>query len=491
VIALARHLLARSAESLDLMLNYSERLLWASAVCDLEGSRVVWAIAKYQASYHRLPIDMATLQEYVNKTTDEAIQRRRNIVIEEMVEVGAETDAIPGDLELLIQHAIEAGRVTYFKTTATIAVGLATDTIDRKVYREKVNKFGTGPDAGANYMRDAITKDKGVTVVREIEGPVHENLELVSMGLDDALLKPDEGRLKTGIPIIDESVLIGEKHAKYIGLVAPTGGGKSTLARSMLYQFAAQGANVLYVPLEQGTQETMAQFVWLHADAIGLGEELPSLFDWHCNPHTVTQRQVDIKNEVFADYKQRRSIPGIVDVVHKSSMSDVLGHYESYKNRMNYNVVCIDYVSKLAVPGKTADDKEEHRRDFDLFHDLCRRDNIVCITPMQCNRNGLVAAETVDELTGFYGTFPSVNSIEQYSNAAQGMDLVLGVFFRGLLKDQNKMRISSLKIRGSGKDIPATDLHVDPSTRRVRDLNIGNHASVRRPGKRPDSKDCI
>jgi KaiC/GvpD/RAD55 family RecA-like ATPase len=492
MIALARHLLSRPAESLDLVIRYGERLRWASWVCDQDGRAIVWSITKFVEQFHRLPDSVATLQHFVSTSTEVRVQQRCKETLNGLAELEEETGEIPGDLEMLIQQAITAGRTTYFKGNAETAARLASNSLPPREYQSIIKKFGQGPDAAANYIRDAILNDGGLAAHRDISGDVHQNLGLVSKSLDDALENPHEGRLFTGIKVVDESVLIGPKHAKYIGICAPTGGGKSTFVRSLLHSFACQGANVLYIPREQSTMEASEQFVWLHADAMGLGHELPSLFEWKATPHRVTQHQREIKDRVIADYNERRSITGIVDVAPASTMSDVLTHYHSYKQRNNYSVICIDYLAKLAVDGK--DEIAEHRRDFDRFHDLCQSENLVCITPLQCNREGLKAAESSGEsdLDGLYGVLPGVNAVEYYSNATQGMDLVIGAFFRGTLKAQNKIRISGLKIRGSAKDIPPTDLYIDPITRRVRDFQIGyNHRSHRGNAKRSDSKDDI
>jgi hypothetical protein len=480
--ALARLLLSQPTESLDLVLSYFPRLMWAARL-DSE-TRLLWAILAYQEVNHRLP-DAAALRYWLDASTDVVIMRRRVLALEQLVEAETADDKLIGDLEMLINAGIAEARKTWFKDIAAEAARIADGnlTTDDNRIREQ---FGVGPDAGAAYFREKLLHDGGTVQKRDLEGDIHTNLPSISIGLDEALQNPHAGRLFTGFRNIDDSVLVGTD-ARYIGIVGVVNGGKSTFTRSLMYNFAQQGANVLYIPREQTCRRASEQFLWLHADAIGLGDELPSLFDWRARSNYVTDRQVQVRDEVFQDFAQRISITGSIDVVACSAMSDVLQHYETHKRRRAYNVVCIDYLAHLTLPANIKDDLKGHAQDFARFQALSQDENIICVTPLQANRAGFKEA---DEAEGAeWGVFQSTNAIEQYSAAAQGMDLVVGVWYRGWIKAQDRMRISPLKVR-DGLHIANADLFVGANTRRVRDAAQERVDNFDKPDN-PNYKDIL
>jgi hypothetical protein len=457
--ALARLLLSQPTESLDLVLSYFSRLMWAAGY-DSE-TRLLWAILTYHEANHCLP-EVAALRFWVEASTDTTMMRRRTLVLEQLAEIETAGGKLITDLEMLINACIAEAQRTWFKEIAVMAVRIADGNLTKDDHRIK-EQFGVGPEAGATYFREQLLHDGGAVQKRDLEGDIHTNLTSISIGLDEALDNPHAGRLFTGFRNIDDAVLVGID-ARYIGILGYVNGGKSTFTRSLLYNFAQQGANVLYIPREQTCRKASEQFLWLHADAIGRGDELPSLFNWRARPEYVTAQQQQVRDEVFQDFANRISIQGSIDVIGCATMADVIAHYETHKRRKGYNVVCIDYLVHLAVT--TKDDKLGHAQDFARFQALSQDENIVCVTPLQANRAGFKAA---DEAEGAeWGIFQSTNAVEQYSAATQGMDLVVGVWYRGWIKDQNRMRLAPLKMR-DGVPMERAELFVDVNTRRVRD----------------------
>ena len=383
------------------------------------------------------------------------------------------------DLEVTIQALLETGRQRYHAYHHMVATNMATgkSPADYGSSDQDVKDLVRMPlwDQGRIYLQRKLAKDPFLgSGDKGLQGDLLENLVGVSDKLDDQL-RPQQGqRLQTGIKEIDKNMLIGPAGMKWIGLLGYLGSGKSTLLKSILLAFAKQGAHILFVPREERAETAMNLLIWANAYDHGI-KDLPPLPVWFCTPEAITPENQIAKDAAIEAWK---ALPGRIEVIEKENLTDILEHYETHKTREQYTVLAIDYVAHLKIMRERGESEQEaHKRDFEALQAFSLRENVVTITPLQANRNGYEAAKSDDGCDA--GVYRDCNAVEWYSSASQGMDVVFGVWYHENFKSQNIMRLSNPKPPRSGVGFHLIDVHVDPTTRRIRPITSVEQQAVR------------
>ncbi|HVJ06752.1 MAG TPA: hypothetical protein VM554_00030 [Acidisarcina sp.] len=476
----SHHLIAAiiKQQPYDTIRDYTPNLRWAiKSLVDDAGVPALSLCLDFIEQMKKCPTSIADLREF--GTARSEYGNRWILIVENLslVETG-DPDGV-ADAEVLTVNMINQGRVSYFEKTFQHGINIATG----RVPDEK--KGGDAPrgvvDAMA-FVRKRAAEDPITPGFRGIEGDIIEASEEISDNLDAILRREQGDRFLTGLPSIDTRMVIGPKNLRWIGVLGYTGSGKSTFCKSLMVHFAVQGARVLFVPCEETPEKAMATMIWTYAAYIDPRVDpwvldLPSLNDWETQPDTISAEGVLAKDTLFDRF--RHAMAGSIECTHAETLDDVLEHYHTHRTRKRYNVICIDYVALMGVEFKnTSEEVAAHSRDFKRLQAFANHEEVVCVTPLQSNRAGFSAADK-DEDDQLWGCYRDCNAVDTFSAASQGMDVVLGVWFRGPLKETNTMRISLPKPPRSGLGFEFFDVHVDPTSRCVRELTPEQAADVR------------
>jgi len=469
----------------DLIMDYRLRL--ANAVNQLESETPYVNLARFGLLFmkhtKRCPGSVKAIQEFftANPSLVQNSGRRDGIRLDLEAELEAWEEAAPelktcDDLGVHIIRLIEVGQQKYHATIHRIATTMAEGTLDADFYRGENGDLLELPlhERARVYLSRAVAADPFKdTGAKGIQGDTKENLAGVSINLDAALIPKQGSRLLTGIKEIDEDMNIGPSGLKYIGLLGYLNSGKSTLLKSMLLEFARQGASVLFVPREENAEQAMASLIWANAYDHNI-KNMPSLVKWYCAPKEITAENQIAKDEAMDVFN---NLPGKIEVVEMETLTDILEHYETYKARKQYTVLAIDYVAHLAVIKERGESEQDaHKRDFQTLQQFALREKVVTITPLQSNRDGMKAALAGD--AGDEGVFVDCNAVEWFSAASQGMDVVIGCWYSGDLKEHNVMRLSCPKKPRFGKGFQKIDLYVDPTSRRCRETTKSERTEI-------------
>lgn len=364
----------------------------------------------------------------------------------------------------------EGWLISVLRQTKVIATGaLHTDAS----LRGKEPKLA-GVDDAIKTLRRRLLEDVG-SDDKPIQGEWLENLDHVEKSLLDVLHQPEQRRILTGFRAIDNSVVIGPTESiRFIGILGYTNHNKSSVLLTMLYNMARSGKRILLVPREFSAEEAWQRLTWQHAEFFP-HLNLPSLQQWKLHPETVTSEQQKNMRMLLDDLRSRRTIKGSIEVINASKWEQIVDYLQA--SEQPYDVLAIDYIGHLETEGRSQDRHEQVKAIFrqaqQLSRDYLQKRGLVVITPLQANKEGVRKVdEQEDEEWGDYQG--NLSAVEWYSQAAQDMDLVIGVFQKGILQEQNLIKVSCAKSRNIY--FPAHIVKADPRTRYIRDQNTGKQS---------------
>ena len=427
----------------------------------------------YIASKRVLPASVDVLKDFVSIVpgTEElppAIKERykknseqyRKAIFAVQEFLDAEPNA-PGDFDLVCQALLDEARRKLYLSVYGNAQAIVQGSLP-------ATKPGQPALSGINDARRYISErlaaldtcaDQGT-----IQGDFHEHLDHVKHNLLDALVDPTGKRIFTGLPSIDQKLVIGPGEPLRFCLIAGyTNHGKSGLLMTIIYRALQQGKRVLFVPLEFDAMEAWKRLTWLHLQNVKIN--LPSLTLWKTKPELVTEEHKRNLDVLIDDLKTGKSLPGRIDVVHATTWPEIIEYANS--PAVPYDMLAIDYISHLSVEGK--DRREGVVRVFNDAQSFSHtyRDNrgITVFSPAQVNKAGLKNASASEEMAegdymwGVYG----LQDIDTYTDAARNSDVVINVFQAGYLKHRSEVKLSCMKSREAFFE-PFV-CHVDPRTR--------------------------
>jgi archaellum biogenesis ATPase FlaH len=445
----------------DLVVPYRDRLEWAlDRLGDASPFQTAALMAlAYDHKYGRFPDSLDTLRGFINLNPDnlKKLVHAETIVIPELDELAKFTTPLP-NLDFLLISTLEAGRVAYYETTYKGAQHIASGASD---WPKKDGKSGI--DAARQYVQYRQERDIFVGG-KTLDGGWAEHAPEISKMLDDQLDNAEKYRIYTGFRKIDDHVVIGPKHQRWIGILGYTSHGKSAFLLAMIYNMARAGHRVLLVPREFSADEAWLRLTFMHSEHVEHGD-MGSLDQWVLRPKTVTESQRDAKNLVLKNLQDRVSIKGGIDVKQLSRWEEILDHLEANKKRWGHDVLAVDYLAHLEVEGRDQMEakKQLFRRAQMLSLDYNNGEGLVIITPLQANKSGMEdAAAREGEMRGIY---ENLGAVDWFTQAAQDMSLVLSVWHEDSLDVEFKIHC----LKSKGKTFPDHLVYLNPETRYISD----------------------
>jgi hypothetical protein len=312
------------------------------------------------------------------------------------------------------------------------------------------------------------------------EGAWRENAELGADALIDGLKDSIRDRSYTGFRHIDEAVAIGPgQPIKFVGILAFTNHCKSTVMRSMAYNMARSGKRILFIAREDSALNTWTQLSFLHSYARP-DIAIPDINVWRNQPQKITPEQQDNLRLLVDDLQYGQSVPGEIVVTTHATWSQIAQELEVGLNGKHFDVLMIDYLAHLDTGMSGPKMHDEYKRLFKaaqkLAIDYKGGRGLVVVTPLQSNKTGMAAADQAEG--NDWGIYTDLGAVEQYTDAARDMDLVIGVWHKDLLKTHGMIKVSCMKSRENF--FQPHFLTIDRRTRMVMDLPGGPKSDMDR-----------
>jgi hypothetical protein len=442
--------------------------------------KLLRAVTMYGEAIGNYPPNLDAFIEWVRtsgriKANDQLILHTMELMRDLESEMG---DSLRSKMELkaMVDDLLLKGRNALYQVHWTEAAQFLTVNVNAPSWESgKPNKPTYTEDqklpVALEYIAKARQLDWGLPSLAP-EGKWKESGDHQIANLREGLQSTMDARCWTGLKHIDDAVAIGPKQdIKYVGILGFTNHGKSMLTRSMTYDMAAAGKRILYVAREEDAITTWLQLSWLHAHQRH-DLNIPPIGVYKRTPLKITPEQWDDLQILQDDLRSGQTVKGEVKVVTHAKWDDIVAEVNSGLDGKPYDVLVIDYIQHLQATNPK-NEKDEIRAIFKSAQALSRDYHggrgLVVISPLQANKEGMKAADA--EEGDEWGVYQSLGAVEMYTDAARDMDLVIGVWNKGPLRDKALLKLSCLKSRGDGLWFPTHHVRVNRRTRRVQDMN--------------------
>jgi hypothetical protein len=447
------------------------------AVTHQEEWDLICDVMRHRSLHHSAP-KRETLEATV------VTRDKHKAALDVLTRYGKEADSLlvidHADMQMYLSQRIADYRTQHLIRSLKTAKRIATGSIQLPDGRKE--RTWSGIDDAGQYVRRAMMRDVGPGSTSVIEGDWAENADPIEQALVDMLRNPSRNRVYTGFQAIDEAISIGPSEPfKFIGLLGYTNHFKTGMLLNKLYNMARSGKKILLVPREMTVEETWMRLTFMHAEFFKVA--LPSLSFWRKKSHQVTDEHIDNLKVVLDDLRSGASIKGSIEVISASTWAEIEEYLQSHDEPLD--VLAVDYLSHLNT-GKSGNDHREEIKTIIRKAQLISREyknkrGLVVISPLQANREGMKTAN--EQEAEDWGVYHDTNAIEWYSQAAQDMDLIIGVWFTGALKDQNLVKVSCMKSRD--EYFRTFHLRLDPRTLYLRDHTSANATPGHIPTPKP------
>lgn len=430
-------------------------------VCEEEERDVLQQINAYFLEHHEAPT--FTLLERALE-----VNRRggRGIFLDEfhIADAGGELEPqTPEDLPAMLTLRAAAWRNASLAKSFKNAMGIALIGADQPVKGgEKIRIQGA--DDAIRYILGRIDRD----VIRQGGKPTRCSSApgdtAFSSMWDAAMAEDDRDKIATGLTTIDTKIPL--RKGQLVGLLGHAGQGKSTLARTIVYNAAAAGASVLVMPLELEAEEEVAALAVIHAcrrfptEASRLGVTKAVQYQRRLSHEARQWLSGVVKGDFQATFDGQDG-RGCIQIARPAAMTldAVLAQVDQEHRRHPLDVVLIDYPRCLRLPGKAprqeSEDMVSQLKDLAAHFDAGRR--LLVLVPIQSNRAGYEAAKK-------NGGAWEMSAVLDDSSYERYADLILGVYRDDDLDYEGKVRLSTPKVR-NGAPVPPWILNADRAGR--------------------------
>lgn len=353
-----------------------------------------------------------------------------------------------------------------FKNAMTINV-TGVDQPDPNNRKEKIKL--KGPEAAIQYVIQRL--DAGVGSIQG-QTVTHGTLQDSTRMVEEIYQRnadPDRKagkRILTGISAIDSRCHIRRGH--FVGLLGFAKQGKTRLGRTMLYNAALMGSNVMHFTLEQSFEEELIRYAVIHSHHPMWGKDRGiNLTSFESGTLTRDQENF-LMHEVLPDIRDNKSIPGRIIIRQPTNGTgwDAIQTQIVIEDRLNpLEEVMVDYLAMCKTQGfKHQDAMNEVIGEAKNFAMTFRNnDGLALISPVQGNRPGWTEA-------GKNGGRWEADGIYLYSGFEKALDLCLSVYADDDLDADKKIIVSSCVHRRGG-NIPPTKLAVNHDCGTFHDLS--------------------
>jgi len=364
-----------------------------------------------------------------------------------------------GDLDVPLEQRVsdhEKFRLTRVLEVAnTITLGSVPNDKDK----DKKKPTLAGPRDAINFVISNF--QKGILVNdKPVEGGyLSETVDNVLARYDAAKADRDAKRLyiPTGIPLFDNNVG-GLRYKEMTGILGYTSQRKTWIARTIAYNAALSGFNVLHIPLESDRDEEENCYAVIHSSRFG--------------GHTITKKKLEdgmltkeeeaLLKDVFlpAYHDAIATRIRVFDAGDTRSWADIKSIIERESFSQPIDLVVIDYLTMLSTPGARDDvtDKMGIVQDAKrLAMSINDGRGLAFVTPVQGNRKGYTAA-------GDNGGAWETTGIALYSEIDKSLDNCMYVWFDDALVYNDQIMMGSCKWRRAERGIPCSPVDIDPQS---------------------------
>ncbi len=437
---------------------------------DNDYDSVLELILAYDEQHGQCPPNAQALCDY-SKTSDDFDASRRETLRETLRNL-EEIEPLRlkniRDVNVLIDEVTKKARKQYLLFAADRVADIVNQGPSPKDPTTRKNKVLSGcDDAKAEFYRLMAHDLRSEAAVQA--GLLHEHAGEVAASLDEKL-QPGEttGRIKIGFPHVDNNLIIGKRNLRFVGIMGMSGDGKTTVLNTVVYNILSGGHNVLYVSLEHDPKEIWEFMAFLHSSHEDYGFELPSLNDWDlaADPESgkvVTDQDKANMGMLLRDIQSRCNLPGLLDVQQFRDWESIVAHLEANHAENRYDVLVIDYIARLDVPGDPRFRDQAIKGIIHKAQSLTRsfdaNRGLVLISPMQVNRQGHKQANAAEEGEMRY----DINAIANFSEYQHDMDYIFSVFSDENMKADFQLVMETVK-RRKGTRPPTVTLKIDPNS---------------------------
>ena len=422
-------------------------------------SNLLTAILAYDAEYGKTPPGNQALLDFVTADGVKLGIHSTQGFEQELELLGQyPLDMVTPEVDQLIRETVKSTRVDfYLEEAATYRVIISGGLETRK-------RKWQGPDDAWEYLTThRATYDLQIEDAR-LAGLLHEHTADVMDHLRSAFLETAEDRrFLTGLPCLDENVVIGLDGLKYIGIAGQLGHGKSLLLNTLTYNFLKAGKNVLYISLETETVEIWSKLAFLHADYFEKQFQLPSLQNFLLGNKAKVKPEDWANVEILRqDIMERGGLPGKLDVQSFRTWDEIKEHANNNHKTNHFSILIIDYLEHLELPDEGKWQDAEFKKLIKSAHSFTKtfddHRGIVLITPVAMTKQAADAAVYDDKFPEKPFGITAVRGATQFPYS---LDLCIGIHSDDNLKAKSEMLVFGLKVR-QGTDIPLTICKVRP-----------------------------
>ena len=457
----------------DVISKRRQDLKWAANCLKLDDNAfytVLDLILRYDEKHGQCPPTRKALLEFAQTSDDFDANRCEFLrgTLEELKEIQEVRLKVVRDPNVLIDTVIKDARNQFFLFAAQFVTDIVSQGPSPKDATTGKKKHPSGCDDAKSEFYKLMARDlKSVAAVEA--GLLHEHAEAIALSLDAKLQSEDSsGRMKLGFPHVDNNVVIGKRNLRFIGIMGMSGDGKTTVLNTIVYNLLCGGHNVLYVSLEHDPKEIWEFMAFLHSSHEDYDFEPPPLNDWELAADPESGKQVtaqDIENMgwVLRDIRDRRNLPGLLDVQLLRDWESIVAHLETNHAENRYDVLVIDYIARLDVPGDPRFRDQAIKGIIHKAQSLTRsfdgNRGLVLISPMQVNRQGHKQANAAEQGEMRY----DINAIANFSEYQHDMDYIFSVFSDEQMKRDFEVAMETIKCR-KGRKPPMAILKIDPNS---------------------------
>lgn len=437
---------------------------------DNEHYKILAAILAYDEQHGQCPPNRKAIYEFATSSEDPELRMASEMMLaplKDLKDIEEGRVKANSDINVLVENVIKDARIQFYLFAADLfaQVVLAGPT-------KKNPKTGKGDPSGCDDAKTVFYKLMAGDLKSEASAPagiLHEHVGEIAATLDEKLQPQDTtGRIKIGFPHVDNNIIIGKKNLRFVGIMGMSGDGKTTILNTIVYNVLCGGHNVLYVSLEHDPQEIWEFMAFLHSSHEDYDFRLPPLTDWELanDPESgkkVTERDKANMGQILIDIRDRRNLPGLLDVQQFRNWESIVAHLETNHKENRYDVLVIDYIARLDVDGDPRYRDQQIKNIIHKAQSLTRsfdeNRGLVLISPMQVNRQGNKAANAAEEGEMRY----DINAISNFSEYQHDMDYIFSVWSNDDMKERHELEMQTIKTR-KGKRPPVALLKIDANS---------------------------